>query len=71
MKVFAKENFREIRIKKGFSIVLLAEVVGMTKQAIGQIERRLNGVSPEKSQEILKTLGVEFDDVFELVDRGE
>lgn len=71
MKVLAKESFREIRIKKGFSIVLLAEVVGMTKQAIGQIERRLNGVSPEKSQEILKTLGVEFDEVFELVDRGE
>jgi transcriptional regulator with XRE-family HTH domain len=71
MKVFAKENFREIRIRKGFSIVLLAEIVGMTKQAIGQIERRLNGVSPEKSQEILKALGVEFDEVFELVDRGE
>lgn len=71
MKVFAKENFKEMRIKKGFSIVSLAEIVGMTKQAIGQIERRSNGVSPEKSQEILKVLELDFDDIFELVDRGE
>lgn len=71
MKVHANEKFREIRIKEGFTIGDLAEVVGMTKQAIGQIERGLNGVSPKKAKKIIDVLDVEFDDIFKLVDRGE
>ncbi|AHJ88641.1 hypothetical protein GBK2_43 [Geobacillus phage GBK2] len=70
MKVYAKENFREIRIKKGFTTASLGRAVGLTKQAIGQIERRENGVSPENCLKIAEALGVDFDDVFELVERG-
>jgi DNA-binding XRE family transcriptional regulator len=69
LKVFAKNNFRTTRIKKGFSAVTLAEKIGTTKQAIGQIERRVHGCGPQKAKLITEVLGVEFDDVFELVER--
>lgn len=69
MKIYANGQFKIMRIKRGFTVVALAKAVGLTKQAIGQIERRANGVSPEKSVEILRVLGLDFDDVFELVER--
>ena len=54
----AKSNLRITRIKKGFSIVTLAEKVGVSKQAIGQLERGNNGISPENAQRILEVLDV-------------
>lgn len=67
MKVMAKSNLRITRIKKGFSTVTLAEKVGLSKQAIGQLERGNNGISPENAQRILEVLDVSFDDVFVIV----
>ena len=69
MKVFANKNFKTTRIKSGFSLSGLAEATEITKQAMGQIERRCNGVSPENAHRIVRLLGVEFDDVFELIER--
>jgi DNA-binding XRE family transcriptional regulator len=69
MKVFAKKCFREIRIKKGFTTVSLGNAIGTTKQMVGQFEKRLNGVGPDKAKKIIDVLEVEFDDVFELVER--
>lgn len=69
MKVFAKEELRIIRIKKGITIAQIAEAAGITKQAISQFEKRKNGISPDKTQAIIVLLGVSFDDVFELVER--
>jgi transcriptional regulator with XRE-family HTH domain len=69
MRVVAKDIFREIRIKKGFTIVSLAAAVGTTKQTIGQIERGINGVGPENAKKIAEVLEVEFDEVFDLVKR--
>lgn len=71
MRIFVKPNLKATRLKKGYSLSTFAEAVGLTKQMIAQIERRANGISPEKSQEVLKVLGVEFDDVFELVERRQ
>lgn len=69
MRVFAKDSFRTTRIKKGFTIVSLGKEIGLSKQMIGQIERKVNGVGPEKAKQIIDAFGVEFDDVFELVER--
>ena len=69
MKVFAKENFKTTRIKSGFSLSGLADTLEMSKQALGQIERRSNGVAPENARRIVELFGVEFDDVFELIER--
>jgi transcriptional regulator with XRE-family HTH domain len=71
LKIYAKMNFREVRIKKGFTIVSLSEAIGVTKQTIGQVERRVNGIGPKKATEIANILGVSFDEIFELVERGE
>lgn len=69
MKVIAKNTFREIRIKSGFSTVTLAEKIGTSKQNVGQIERRVNGIAAEKAKMVTELFGVSFDDIFELVER--
>lgn len=66
MKIKAKKKFKETRLRNGYTIVGLAKVTGMTKQALGQVERGDNGISPTNSQNVLKALNVEFDDVFEI-----
>ena len=71
MKVKATDNFKIVRLKKGFSQTELAKRVGITSQALGQIERRKIGVSPSTSSEILSHLNVKFDDIFEIVERME
>ena len=69
MKVIAKNTFRETRIKSGFSTVTLAEKIGTSKQNVGQIERRVNGIAPDKAKIVTELFGVNFDDIFELVER--
>jgi len=69
VKVIAKNTFREIRIKSGFSTVTLAEKIGTSKQNVGQIERRVNGIAAEKAKMVTELFGVSFDDIFELVER--
>lgn len=71
MKIIAKDDFRAIRLKKGFTIVGLSEAVGTTKQTIGQVERQINGIGPEKAAKIAEVLGVGFDEIFQLIERGE
>jgi DNA-binding XRE family transcriptional regulator len=68
VKVYAKETLRAARIKQGHTIVSLAKAIGTTKQTIGQVERRVNGIGPDKAKQITIALGVKFDDIFELVD---
>jgi DNA-binding XRE family transcriptional regulator len=71
MKIFANDNFKMQRIINGFTIVDLAAEVGVTKQALGQLERGANGVSPANALKITKALGVEFHDVFKFVERKQ
>lgn len=71
MKIKAKNNLRKCRIIKGFTQVELAEKVELTPQMIGQLENGISGVNPSNAKKIVKVLNVEFDDVFELVERGE
>jgi transcriptional regulator with XRE-family HTH domain len=71
MKIYANDNFKVVRMMNGFSIVDLADKVGVSKQMLGQVERRINGISPAKAKSIIEALGVEFKEVFEFVERGE
>jgi len=71
MKVYAKKNFKETRIKKGFNTVGLSKEINLTKQMIAQVERRANGISPEKAVLIATVLNVGFDEIFELVERNK
>lgn len=70
MRVFAKENFKEVRMKKGYGLVKLSELIGISKQGLAQVENRTNGISPERARLVLDILEVEFDEIFELVERG-
>jgi DNA-binding XRE family transcriptional regulator len=69
VKVFANNKFRTTRIKSGFSIAKLAAAINISKQGLSQIERRCNGITPENARLIVDILGVQFDDIFELVER--
>lgn len=71
VKVYARPSFRELRIKKGFSIIMLAHKLNISRQMIAQVERRANGISPDKAKKICELLEVEFDEIFQLVERGE
>lgn len=66
MKVMAKKSLRITRIKAGFTLEMLADKAGMTRQAISQVERKINGIMPDKAIVICNALQVEFDQVFEL-----
>lgn len=68
MRIFVNDNFKPTRIKNGFSIIGLSKEIGITKQSLGQIERRVNGISPGNSKKILELFKVEFDDIFTIVD---
>lgn len=65
MKVYAKEHaLVQARFRKGVSVLELASRLGVSRQAIYNIEKRRNGISPALCTEIVKVLGVEFDEVF-------
>lgn len=67
MKVYAKDDFRGIRVRKGLTLQQIAEKTGYTTSAFGKIERRLNGISPRRVETVLTVLEMSFDDCFELV----
>lgn len=70
MKVYAKENaLKQARFKKGITAIELAARVGVTRQAISNIENRKNGVSPALCMEIVRVLESEFDDLFSFEER--
>lgn len=69
MKIYANSNFKLIRVMNGLTIKSLADRVGMTDQALGQIERGRNGISPANAKAILDELKVGFDDLFQFVER--
>jgi DNA-binding XRE family transcriptional regulator len=69
MKIFAKGTLKLNRIMSGFTIVQLAEKVDMSAQALGQVERLKNGISPENAKKVCEVLEKEFDEVFMFVKR--
>lgn len=69
MKIYANDNFSIIRMKKGMSMQNLADAVGITINALYKNENRVHSVRPGNAKKIIDCLGVEFDDVFEVVDK--
>jgi transcriptional regulator with XRE-family HTH domain len=61
-------KIRQIRIKKGIDTLDLANALGLTKQAIGRIERNEVDVSYENLKTISDTLGVSIPDIEEYED---
>lgn len=68
MKVLAREDLRRTRLRKGLTLEKVAELSGYTTSAFGKIERRLNGISPGRTQHVLDALRMSFDEVFEIVE---
>lgn len=71
MKIYAKPTFKEARLRMGFSVVSFADKMNISKQAVSGLESRKNGIRPEKAKEALEVLKVDFDEVFEFVERKQ
>lgn len=71
MKIYAKKGFREKRLLRGHTLVSLGLAADASKQTMGQVERRVNGIGPEKAKKVAQALHVEFEEIFEFVERGE
>ncbi len=56
-------KIRFIRIKKGIGTTELSEALGLTKQAVGRIERNEVDVCYENLKIISDTLGVSISDI--------
>ncbi len=60
------EKIRQIRLTKGFSQENLADMLGVSTTAYGDIERNKTELSISRATEIAKTLNVSFLDLLEI-----
>ena len=67
IKVLAKDNLAEKRIREGLTGVDVAKKIGITKAGYYSIERGDNGVNPTNAKKISEALDAEFDDLFKIV----
>ena len=65
MKVFAKKELRQARMKHGFSLRALAQASGVAHVNLCHIENG-SALTPTTAQKICAALGANFDDIFEL-----
>lgn len=70
MKIVAKEDLQKRRLMAGMSSKKMAESADMTYQGYWRMESGRGGISPERSRLIVDALGVEFEDVFEIIERN-
>lgn len=59
-------KLQEYRIRKGFGCPKLAAEVGISRQAMKDIEKGRFNPKPETAQKIVDVLGIKFDDVFSI-----
>lgn len=57
------------RIKKGMSISALSMASGLSVSSIWKIENEFSRPSPSSAKKICNALGVEFDTIFEIVEK--
>jgi DNA-binding XRE family transcriptional regulator len=62
---------RRLRIVQGFSTNQLAQKAILNTVTINKIENGKHSPNPSTALKICKALGVEFDEIFELVDISE
>lgn len=63
MQVKAKENFKTIRVTKGYSIQGLARVMGVNASVVFHIEKG-NAIRPETAKKACIALEEAFDTLF-------
>jgi len=70
-KIISRSNFKSIRIKAGKSQNELAKLTETTVGTISRLENQLSGTSPKTAKAIATVLGVEFDELFHIVNHEE
>lgn len=63
MKIKAKNCFREIRIKKGFSLTALADAMNVSTSVVSNIENQKN-IRPATAKKVCKVLDESFETLF-------
>ncbi len=64
LRILAKPEFAEARIRAGLNKVELARKSGLGRSHVQLIENGLRGASAETATKIAEVLGVPFDDIF-------
>lgn len=69
MKIILKDSrsFNELIMRKGYSKNRLSKAVEMSQPTIVQISNGTRNPSPFVAKKIMDALGVDFDDLFEIV----
>ncbi|MBQ1209153.1 MAG: helix-turn-helix domain-containing protein [Bacteroidales bacterium] len=63
--IFAKKELAEMRLRKGFTLELLAAQCNLTKFTLHKIENG-RSVRPSNAAKVCKALECEFDDIFQI-----
>jgi chemotaxis response regulator CheB len=68
MRILAKpQQIRYFSARKNLADYEVAQQVGMTRQQFGQVLIGASSMRPAARRRLLRLLGAEFDDVFEIV----
>lgn len=70
MQIRSKPILIERRIRAGFSRKEMSSQIGITTQGYRNIEVDKHGVNPGTAKKITMILETDFDDIFELRERG-
>lgn len=63
----AKNNFKLLRIRSGYSQHSLAKAANTTPGTISRIENNKSGINPKNAKAISNVLSVDFDELFEIL----
>lgn len=63
-KIYANKVIKEIRLNKGFSQGKLAELAGITRQYLSEVENQKKNISPDLATKISEILNKPFSEIF-------
>lgn len=63
-------NLRNLRVRKGLSMNEFSKLIHVNVGVVSRIENCIVNPRPKTAHKICKALGVEFDELFEIVDKG-
>lgn len=65
--VVKTDRMTEVRIKQGFSYRQLSQITSVNLASLSKIEKGARSPTPKNAKLISNALGVDFDDIFEIV----
>ncbi|MBO0476183.1 helix-turn-helix transcriptional regulator [Vagococcus sp. DIV0080] len=72
MKIVAKTNKLKIALLiKGYSQKDFSELIPMNQASFSNFLNKRSGISSPKSKKITEILGVEFEEIFDIEEKGE